>query len=161
MTNRNRKPRRYKKKSRKSGATIKALTKSGESRSLLLRKVAGRGFFFRSEWEYHYALYLQMLLEQDKIKAWGYESKIFRFPVPRNRKSRYYKPDFDLTLLDDSIVFHEVKGKWYRKGWQHIQNMKRFFPKVKVEVIREERYNECKREADRYYLNKPKIELPK
>src|SRR5215470_2023635 len=56
-------------------------------------KIGDRKFYFRSKWEYHYALYLQFLKGLMRIIDWDYEPQTFWFEgIKRGCVS--YTPDF-------------------------------------------------------------------
>ena len=56
------------------------------------REIDGRRIFFRSRWEYRYALYLQLLKSRGEIKDWQHEPKTFWFEGIK-RGTNNYKPD--------------------------------------------------------------------
>lgn len=86
------------------------------------REIDGRRIFFRSRWEYRYALYLQLLKSRGEIKDWQHEPKTFWFDGIK-RGTNNYKPDFLVTHKNDAEEWIEVKGfmdaksKTKLRGW--------------------------------------------
>lgn len=96
--------------------------------------IDGRRNYYRSHWEYHYALYLQMLKEKGKITEWEHEPHTFWFEgIKRGVCS--YKPDFRVTHLNDSQEYCEVKGYYDSKSLTKIKRMAKYHPKVKFRVV--------------------------
>lgn len=98
------------------------------------RKVGSKKIFFRSRWEYNYAVYLQYLKKNKQIKKWEHEPQVFWFEKIK-RGVRSYLPDFRVTLNDGSIEYHEVKG-WYDKASQlKTKRMAKYYPDIKLKMI--------------------------
>lgn len=115
------------------------------------------GLFVRSGWEANWARLLRYWQEtggpspESKVVAWKYEADEFEFPVKRG--SRYYKPDFKVTLEDaagqQTIQYHEVKGQMYPAGATKLRRMQKYYPNVKIILICEKEYKEaCREYAD-------------
>lgn len=103
------------------------------------REVGGQRCYFRSKWEANYSRFLQFYVEQKLIKSWQHEprSDVFWFKgIKRGVVS--YLPDFKVTLLDDSIQYHEVKGYMDAKSATKIKRMAKYYPDVKLRVIDKE-----------------------
>lgn len=98
------------------------------------RHISGKDIYFRSRWEYNYAVYLQFLVEHGSIKSWDHEPKTFWFEgIKRGRVS--YLPDFLIVNMDGSEEYHEVKG-WMDPGSRtKLRRMKKYHPTVKLRVI--------------------------
>lgn len=96
--------------------------------------IDGRRIFFRSRWEYRYALYLQLLKEKGQIKDWQHEPKVFWFEGIK-RGTNNYKPDFLVTHNNDSEEWVEVKGFMDSKSATKIKRMAKYFPEVKLRVV--------------------------
>lgn len=109
------------------------------------RFIGGKDRFFRSSWEYNYALYLQYLKDNQKIKEWYYESEIFYFKESKNN-CYAYKPDFKIINNDNSFYFIEVKGWMDSASKNKIENMKIFYPEIELVVVDSEEYNKFKKE---------------
>lgn len=92
------------------------------------------GMYFRSSWEANYARYLNWLKSLGKISSWSYESKTFEFQGIR-RGVRFYTPDFEVVLPDQSVEYHEVKGWQHPKGQTALKRMKKYHPSVKITLI--------------------------
>jgi len=98
------------------------------------REIGGRRIYFRSRWEYNYAVFLQLLVEQKRIKCWEHEPKTFWFDKIK-RGCRSYLPDFRVDNLDGTEEYHEVKGWMDPKSKTKIERMARYYPTVKLIVI--------------------------
>ena len=119
------------------------------------RIVGHKKIFFRSRWEYNYAVYLQYLKEIKQIKKWEHEPKTFFFEkIKRGTKS--YLPDFRVTLNNGNVEYHEVKG-WYDKASQiKTKRMRIYYPEVVLKMIFSKDYLKLEKE----YADKlPKWEL--
>jgi uncharacterized protein DUF1064 len=119
---------------------------------------SGRTYTFRSGWEENYAYYLEWLKEQGEIKDWEYE------PTPRYDFIAYdnketarmgtgrvlglgYLPDFKVTNNDGSFYLVEIKGR--RQGMMKLKRMKKFYPKIRIELVEAKEYNALKRKLGR------------
>ena len=103
------------------------------------------GIYLRSRMEANYARYLKWLVEISEIKSWEYEPDTFEFPVKRG--TRFYKPDFKITLTDDSTVYHEVKGWMDAKSKTQLKRMAKYHPDVKIVVIDSDAYKAIARDV--------------
>lgn len=102
--------------------------------------------YFRSSWEANYARYLRFLKEHGEILDWEYEPETFIFHgVTRNPLS--YTPDFKVTELDGSVVYHEIKGWMDSKSRSKLKRMAKFYPDVKIIVIDEDIYKSFRKWA--------------
>lgn len=109
------------------------------------RFVGGKDRFFRSSWEFNYALYLQYLKDNEQIKEWYYEPEIFYFKESKNN-CYAYKPDFKIINNDNSFYFVEIKGWMDSASKNKIENMKVFYPEIKLVVVDSEKFNKFKKE---------------
>jgi len=98
------------------------------------KEIDGRRIFFRSRWEFRYALYLQLLKEKGEIKYWQHEPKTFWFEGIK-RGTNNYKPDFLVIHKNDSEEWVEVKGYMDSKSATKIKRMAKYFPQVKLRVV--------------------------
>lgn len=98
------------------------------------REIGGKKKYFRSRWEANYARYLQWLKDQNQIKDWEHEAKVFWFEgIKRGCVS--YLPDFRITELNDNQVYHEVKGWMDDRSKTKIRRMGIYFPEVSLTII--------------------------
>ena len=118
---------------------VKASWKQGH------RIIDGKDRFFRSSWEFNYALYLQYLKDNKNIKSWEYESEIFYFNESQNN-CYAYKPDFKVINNDNSFYFLEIKGWMDKASKNKIENMGIFYPEIKLIVIDDKEYFKFKKE---------------
>ncbi len=78
--------------------------------------VDGIAVTFRSEFEYKYARYLDLLKTENKIKDWDYEGKIRKWGehkfIFKNVETApvQYTPDFMIRNNDNTFEYHETKG---------------------------------------------------
>ncbi len=112
----------------------------------------GRSYTFRSGWEENYAFYLDWLRSQNQIHNWEYEPlPRYEFIVTEGNYQRAlslgYLPDFKVTNNDGSFYLVEVKGK--PQGMRKLQRMKRFYPKIKIELVDAKAYRILKKKIGR------------
>jgi hypothetical protein len=98
------------------------------------REIAGQRIFFRSRWEFNYALYLQFLLDKGQIIKWEHEPEVFWFEGVR-RGTVSYLPDFRVTLAGGTVEYHEVKGWMDPRSKTKIRRMAKYHPKIVLRVI--------------------------
>ena len=115
--------------------------RSGKLRSGYTRCAGGKredlgGQYFRSAWEADYARFLNWLLEKGEIVSWAYEPKTFEF-VPIKRGSKFYTPDFLVTLPGGRQEWHEVKGWMDQASKTRLKRMAKYYPDEKIVVIDE------------------------
>lgn len=98
-------------------------------------KVIGqRRIFFRSRWEFLYALYLEHLKERGIIKDWEHEAETFWFEKIK-RGTRSYLPDFKVYFNNGGIEYCEVKGYMDERSKTKIKRMGIYYPSVKLRVV--------------------------
>lgn len=110
------------------------------------REVGDRRVFFRSRWEANYGRYLEWLKSIDNILEWEHEPEVFWFEAIK-RGVRSYLPDFRVTELDGSIVYHEVKGWMDDRSKTCIKRMRIYHPEVKLLVIDAKAYRSIAKKA--------------
>jgi hypothetical protein len=97
----------------------------------------GKRIFFRSDWEYKFALHLQSLKSLGAIQDWDHEPQTFWFNAIK-RGVRSYLPDFKVTNLDGSWYFVEVKGYMDAKSRTKIKRFRKYYPDEQLIVIDKE-----------------------
>ena len=102
------------------------------------------GIYVRSSWEANYARYLNIRLKCNKIVGWRYEPKRFTFDDIK-RGTRSYLPDFEVTCLDGSVEYHEVKGYWTQRGKTAVKRFRKRYPAIKLLIIDRVKYSRIKR----------------
>jgi hypothetical protein len=112
------------------------------------RTIGGINKFYRSRWEANYARYLQWLKEQGQITDWAHEPTTFWFHEIK-RGCRSYLPDFAVTELNGSVDYHEVKGWMDARSQTKIKRMAKYYPNIKLIVIRESDYNSISKKVGR------------
>lgn len=124
-----------------------------------LATIAGKRYSFSSAAEYRFALQLQYRLEMGEIAAWSYEETLFAFypkpyrkewkpdgvntviypaggmSVPDSAVVRAYLPDFRIEYPCGKVEYIEVKGRLTQRAKTALDNMKKFYPKVKLNVV--------------------------
>lgn len=99
--------------------------------------------YFRSRWEYNYAVYLEWLRANGQIKKWEHEPETFWFKgIKRGVMS--YLIDFRITNCDNTIEYHEVKGFMDKRSVTKIKRMAKYYPDVKLVVISKKYYTSIK-----------------
>lgn len=97
-------------------------------------EVGGKRKFFRSRWEYRYALYLQMLKEKNYIKDWWHEPDTFWFEGVK-RGTNSYKPDYKVEFPSGKVEYFEVKGYETSKDRTKYKRMKKYHPNIILHVV--------------------------
>lgn len=90
--------------------------------------------YFRSSWEYYYAIFLEKLKREGKIKEWKHEPKCFWFEGVK-RGVRSYLPDFCILHLNDTLEWAEVKGYYDSKSQTKMKRMAKYYPNVKIRLV--------------------------
>jgi hypothetical protein len=96
--------------------------------------IGGKQIFFRSSWEYYYAIFLEKLKQENKIIDYRHEPKTFWFNEIK-RGVRSYLPDFCVTHLDGSEEWAEVKGYFDSKSQTKMKRMAKYYPEVKIRLV--------------------------
>jgi len=102
------------------------------------------GIYVRSSWEANYARYLNTLITSGEILSWEYEPERFVFEKIK-RGCRSYLPDFKITDVDGSIRYVEVKGYLDQKGKTRIKRMKKYYPKIRLDVVDKDEYKKIQK----------------
>lgn len=93
--------------------------------------VGGREIYFRSGWEYKYALYLEFLKAHGEIYEWYFEEDTFWFENIK-RGVRSYTPDFKVYTSPEKFEYHEVKGWMDDRSKTKLKRMAKYHPKIKM-----------------------------
>jgi hypothetical protein len=78
---------------------------------------------YGSRLEADYATLLDLRQKTGDIKGWLHEPVSIRLA-----DNTFYRPDFMVLLLDDTVEFHEVKGFWREDARVKIKVAAEFFP---------------------------------
>lgn len=97
-------------------------------------EIGGKRCYFKSRWEYRYALYLELLKKHKYIVDWKYEPKTFYFEGIK-RGTTNYKPDYHIEFPNGRFEWHEVKGYETDKDRTKYKRMAKYFPEEKLIVI--------------------------
>lgn len=100
-------------------------------------EIGGKRNFYRSRWEYRYALYLEFMKKHKHIIDWEHEPKTFYFEGIK-RGTTNYKPDFRVVFPSGNHEWVEVKGYMDSKSVTKIKRMAKYFPEEKLRVIGKE-----------------------
>ena len=100
-------------------------------------EIGGKRNFYRSRWEYRYALYLEFMKKHKHIIEWEHEPKTFWFEGIK-RGTNNYKPDFRVVFPSGNDEWIEVKGYMDSKSATKIKRMAKYHPDVKLRVIGKE-----------------------
>lgn len=90
--------------------------------------------YFRSSWEYYYAIFLEKLEQEGKIRTWLHEPKCFWFEEIK-RGVRSYLPDFCIIHLNGQEEWSEVKGFYDSKSQTKMKRMAKYYPQVKIRLV--------------------------
>jgi hypothetical protein len=96
--------------------------------------VGGREFYFRSHWEYRYALHLEFQKKHSIIREWEFEPQTFWF-LSIKRGVRSYKPDFKITENDGKHHWVEVKGYYDAKSKTKLRRFRKYYPEETLYVV--------------------------
>ena len=96
--------------------------------------IGEREFHFKSKFEYRYAQYVEILLEQGHYASWEYEPEVFTFE-DETRGAKVYTPDFRITLKDGKLEYHETKGKLTGSDVIKFKRMAKYYPKVDITLV--------------------------
>jgi hypothetical protein len=107
-------------------------------------QIGDQCIFLRSLWEFNYAQILENRKRLGIIRNWRYEPITFWF-LQIKRGTRSYKPDFEVTLLDGSIEYHEVKGWMTPRSRTALKRMAKYHPDVVIRLIGPEEYRTLRR----------------
>lgn len=91
------------------------------------------GQFFRSAWEANYARYLSWQRSRGAISGWRYEARRFEFPDRRGARS--YLPDFEVTMPDGLVEWHEVKGWLDGPSKTRLKRFAKHYPDQRLVLI--------------------------
>jgi hypothetical protein len=90
--------------------------------------------YFRSSWEYYYAIFLEKLRKENKIIDWKHEPKCYWFEDIK-RGVRSYLPDFCVLHLNNQEEWAEVKGYYDSKSKTKMKRMAKYHPDVKIRLV--------------------------
>jgi hypothetical protein len=90
--------------------------------------------FFRSSWEYYYAIFLQKLKQEGKIIDWEHEPLVFWFTQIK-RGVRSYLPDFCIKHVNGSEEWVETKGMMDDKSKTKMKRMAKYYPQIKIRLV--------------------------
>jgi hypothetical protein len=96
--------------------------------------IADKTYYFKSKWEYQYAMYLDLMKRNNHIVDWFYEPHTFYFEGIK-RGTTNYKPDFKVIFPSGNEEWFEVKGYMDSKSATKIKRMAKYFPEIKLRVI--------------------------
>lgn len=97
-------------------------------------EIGGKRNFYRSRWEYRYALYLEFMKKHGHVTEWLHEPETFWFEGIR-RGTNNYKPDFKVTFPSGNTEFFEIKGYMDSKSQTKIKRMAKYHPSITLRVI--------------------------
>lgn len=96
--------------------------------------IGDKKIYFRSSWEYYYAIFLEKLKQERKIIDYKHEPKCFWFEDIK-RGVRSYLPDFCVIHNDGSEEWCEVKGYYDSKSKTKMKRMAKYYPQVKIRLV--------------------------
>jgi hypothetical protein len=96
--------------------------------------IDNKRYYYKSKWEYRYALYLDFMKKYNHINDWFYEPHTFYFEGIK-RGTTNYKPDFKVIFPSGNEEWIEVKGYMDSKSATKIKRMAKYFPEIKLRVV--------------------------
>jgi len=96
--------------------------------------IGDKKIYFRSSWEYYYAIFLEKLKQEKKIIDYKHEPKCFWFEDIK-RGVRSYLPDFCVIHNDGKEEWCEVKGYYDSKSKTKMKRMAKYYPQVKIRLV--------------------------
>jgi hypothetical protein len=96
--------------------------------------IGDKKIYFRSSWEYYYAIFLEKLKQERKIIDYKHEPKCFWFEDIK-RGVRSYLPDFCIIHNDGNEEWCEVKGYYDSKSKTKMKRMAKYYPQVKIRLV--------------------------
>ena len=96
--------------------------------------IGGKKNFYRSRWEYRYALYLEFMKNYNYIVDWEHEPETFWFNKIK-RGTNNYKPDFKVQFPSGNYEYFEVKGYMDAKSKTKIKRMSKYHPDIVLRVV--------------------------
>jgi hypothetical protein len=100
-------------------------------------EIGGQRCFFRSKWEFRYALYLELMKTHGHVVDWKHEPKTFYFEGIK-RGTTNYKPDFMVTFPSGNVEWFEIKGYETAKDRTKYKRMEKYHPDVVLRVIKKD-----------------------
>lgn len=100
-------------------------------------EIGGKRCFFRSRWEYRYALYLELMKTHGHIVDWQHEPRTFYFDGIK-RGTTNYKPDFCVQFPSGNEEWFEVKGYESAKDRTKYKRMAKYYPEIILRVIKKD-----------------------
>jgi hypothetical protein len=96
--------------------------------------IGDKKIYFRSSWEYYYAIFLEKLKQEKKIIDYKHEPKCFWFEDIK-RGVRSYLPDFCVIHNDGKEEWCEVKGYYDSKSKTKMKRMAKYYPQVNIRLV--------------------------
>ena len=97
-------------------------------------EIGGKRNFYRSRWEYRYALYLELMKQNKHIVDWLHEPHTFYFEGIK-RGTNNYKPDFKVIFPSGREEWYEIKGYMDAKSATKIKRMAKYHPQIILNVV--------------------------
>lgn len=121
--------------------------KSKSNRKEFDVKINHKDYYFKSSWEYEFALILERIKNEGFIISWSYEPIRFIFEDVK-QGIRSYLPDFVVFNKKGESIFFEVKGWKMENGMKRIEMFKERYPNIKLYIIDEREYKKVISEAN-------------
>jgi hypothetical protein len=96
--------------------------------------VGGKLCHFRSELEYRYANYLELLKTNRHIRDWQYEPKQFQFRREVTG-AKVYTPDFRVVTNTGKYEYHEIKGNLTGEDITKLRRFAKQNPGTDIDLI--------------------------
>jgi len=103
------------------------------------------GVYYRSTWEFCFALVCEERKRRGEIEDWSYEKHEFEFKGIK-RGTRFYRPDFWIKESSGREYFVEIKGFLDSKSVTALSRMAKYYPEVTILILDKSRYAELESE---------------
>jgi len=114
--------------------------------------IDGKEYTFRSIFEYHWAVWCQVRLEEGYIEAWYYEEETLEIEYTDHKgrvKYKDYTPDFKIEYQGDYMEFEETKGWLQTKDATKMRKYTEQYDTPLVLVFQKKIYGKQARTAER------------
>lgn len=98
--------------------------------------VGGKRHYWKSNYEYRWAQYLEILKVAGEIIDWEYEPTRFYFAEIKSG-TKIYKPDFKVYLRGtlNYHIWHECKGHLHQKNLTQFHRMQIYYPNQRIILV--------------------------
>jgi len=96
---------------------------------MAIAEVGGKKCRFRSQLEWRFARYLELLKCSGQISEWQYEAAQFCFPDDK------WLVDFVVQLPGGEIEYYECKGYFDARSRRKIRLLSKYYPEIQINFV--------------------------